>query len=65
MWIKVNNNDVVVVQINGLGIYNEAFNPLKNNLRNPLITSVYKFKAVPLWRSGCAWPSQEDTLSYT
>ena len=64
MWCQGDNDDVVVVEINCMGMYNESLNPLKKNLRNPLITSVYKPKEVPLWRSGCAWPSREDTLSY-
>ena len=45
-------------------MYNESLNPLKKNLRNPLITSVYKSKVVPLWHNKCAWPLQEDTLIY-
>ena len=65
MWFQGGNDDMVVVEIYYLGMYNEALNPLKKNLRNPLITSVYKPKAVPLWHSDCACPSQEDTLSYT
>ena len=65
MWCQGGNADLVVVEIYCLGMYNEVFNPLKKNLRNPLITNVYKPKVVPLWYSGCAWLSREDTLSYT
>ena len=57
MWFQGGNDDVVVVDIYCLGMYNEDLNPLKNNLRNPLITSVNKLKAVLLWRNNCAWPS--------
>ena len=46
MWCQGGNDDVVVVEIYCLRMYNEALNPLKKNLRNPLITSVSKPKAV-------------------
>ena len=65
MWCQGGNDDVVVVEIYYLGMYNEALNPLKKNLRNPLITSVYTSKVTPLWHSGYTWTSWEDTLSYT
>ena len=65
MWFQGGNDDVVEVEIYCLKMYNESLNPIKKNLRNPLITSVYKPKAVPLWCSSCAWPSHEETLSYT
>ena len=65
MQSEVDNDDVVVVEMHYLGMYNESLNPLKKNVRISLVTIVYKPKAVPLWHSNCAWPSREDTLSYT
>ena len=49
MWYQGDNDDVVVVEIICLGMYNEELNPLKKNLRIFLITIVYKSKEDPLW----------------
>ena len=65
MQCQGGNDDVVVVEIYCLGMYNEALNPLKKNWRNPLMISVYKSKVVYLWSNGYAWLLREDTLSYT